>query len=151
MIQILVLVALSSVKQFWTVPVVVLAGYSYWETILINNIGGIAGFFIFYYIGEIKIVRHYFGLLMSAIFRFIGFGNAQKERKKFTRRNRFIIAVKGKYGLIGLSFLTPVLFSIPLGSLLAARYYDEDRRTIPFMISSILFWSVSFTSVLFFF
>lgn len=151
MIQILALVVLSSVKHFWTVPIVVVAGYSYWETILINNIGGLAGFFIFYYIGELKIVKHYFGLLMSWIFKILGFNRKSKEKKKFTRRNRFIVAVKRKYGLIGLSFLTPVLLSIPLGSLLAARYYDEDRRTIPFMILSILFWSFSFTSVLFFF
>jgi hypothetical protein len=151
MIQILALVALSSVKHFWTVPIVVVAGYSYWETIFINNIGGLAGFFIFYYIGELKIVKHYFGLLMLRIFKVLGFNRKSKEKKKFTRRNRFIVAVKGKYGLIGLSFLTPVLLSIPLGSLLAARYYDEDRRTIPFMILSILFWSFSFTSVLFFF
>jgi len=123
----------------------VFAGYSFTSTILITTLGGIAGFFMFFYIGEIKWIRYYFGKIMDFVFHLFGVDRAQKQKKKFNRMNRLIVTVKGKYGLIGLSLLTPVLFSIPLGSLLAARYYDKKKATIPYMIVSIVIWSFTLT------
>ncbi len=151
MLKLLGLVAFSSVKFFWSIPAVVVAGYSFWETILITCFGGLTGFVLFFYIGELKPVRDFFDLIAGWFVRIFGIRKTKKVKRKFTRRNRFIIAVKGKYGLIGLSILTPSLFSIPLGSLLAARYFDKDRRTVPFMVISIILWSFLLTSISLFF
>lgn len=145
-LKILGLATLSGLKFFLGVPATVAAGYSFIPTMLITSIGGIAGFFVFFYIGEIKWIRYYFGKLMDWIFNLLGLERAQKQKKKFSKTNRLIVTVKGKYGLIGLALLTPCLFSIPLGSLLAARYFDDNKATIPYMILSIIFSSFVLTS-----
>ncbi len=137
--------AFSSVKFFFAVPAIVFAGYSFIECVLISSLGGLAGFFVFYYIGELKFIRKYFGMFMDWVFRILGIERIQKEKKKFTRMNRLIVKIRGKYGLIGLAILTPSIFSIPLGSLLAARYYDKNRSTIPYMVTSIILWSLVLT------
>jgi len=144
-IKLLILGAASGLKFIWGVLATVQADYSFISTILITSIGGIAGFFLFFYIGELKWARYYFGKIMDWIFKIMGIERVQKEKKKFSRMNRFIVKVKGKYGLIGLAFLTPCVFSIPLGSLIAARYYDKNKATIPYMILSIVFWSFVLT------
>ena len=140
LLKLLGLFALNAVKFFIGVPATIFAHYSFLETILISSSGGLAGFFAFYYFGE---------LIKIIIFRFFP-PREKPDKKKFTRKNRFIIAVKGKYGLIGLAILTPCLFSIPLGSLLAARFFDEDKRTIPYMSASILIWSLILTTFYYF-
>lgn len=143
--KILSLLAFSAVKFLFAVPTVSLAGYSFFETILITCSGGLAGFFAFYYLGEVQWIRYYVGLIFDKILMFFGYDANKKVKKKFSRKNRLIINVKKKYGIIGLSLLTPVLFSIPLGSLIAARYFDDDNSTIPWMTGSIVFWSFVLT------
>jgi len=144
-IAIISLAAFSGLKFFLAVPATVLAGYSFLNSVLITSIGGIAGFFLFFYIGEMKFIRLYFGKLMDWIFKLLGIERVEKEKKKFNKINRFIVKVRGRFGIMGLTFLTPCVFSIPLGSLLAARYYDKSPVTIPYMILSIIFWSFALT------
>lgn len=133
-------------KFFIAVPAVLIAGYSYWETILISSSGGIAGFFVFFYIGEMKLVRLYLGKIIDWLLGLFGISLATKERKTFSKKTRFIVKVKGRYGIIGLALLTPSVFSIPLGSLIAARYFDDNKITIPVMLFSIVLWSFGITS-----
>ena len=145
-IAILGLMAFSGLKFFFAVPATVLAGYSYFPAIFITAGGGIIGFILFFYIGELKWVRIIFGTLMNWIFKLFGVDRMDREKKIFSRKNRLIVTVKGRYGLIGLALLTPCVFSIPLGSLIAARYYDNRSMTIPYMILSIILWSFILTT-----
>jgi hypothetical protein len=39
-----------------------------------------------------------------------------------------------------------VLISIPIGSIIAAKYFRHDRRTLPVLLSSVLIWSVVLSS-----
>jgi hypothetical protein len=54
--------------------------------------------------------------------------------------------LKHGWGLRGLAALTPILLSIPLGTILAAKYFRHDRRTVPLLLSSVLIWSVVLSS-----
>jgi hypothetical protein len=134
-LQIIGLILFSSVKFFFAPSTIYLSGYSYFETIAITIIGGAIGVFVFFYTG-------------SAIFKFIGDRfSSSKPKRSFSRKNRFIIKVKSSWGLIGLALLSPTLISIPLGCLLASRYFRNDRRTIPFLMGSVVFWSFVLTSL----
>ncbi|MEZ5067446.1 MAG: hypothetical protein R2847_02715 [Bacteroidia bacterium] len=44
---------------------------------------------------------------------------SKKENKPkiFTKRNRRIITLWRKYGLFGIAFITPVILSIPIGTI----------------------------------
>ena len=133
--SVIILWLACTVKFAIAIPALVLAGYSYWQFIIVSISGGLTGFFAFYYFGEaIK-------SLCRRTFR-----KKSGQGKKFRRFTRFIITVKSSYGLAGLALTTPCILSIPVGSLLAVRYFGKDKRTIPFMILSIVAWSFIFTT-----
>ena len=134
-LQIIGLILFSSLKFFLAPSTVYLSGYSYFETIAITIVGGALGVFVFFYTG-------------SAIFKYIGDRFSRGRIKSpFNRKNRLIIKVKSSWELIGLSIITPTLLSIPLGCLLASRYFRNDRRTIPFLMGSVVFWSIVLTTL----
>ena len=127
------LALLASVKYLYTPPVILELGYSFWETIFIMLAGGIAGTLVWYYIG---------GLLIKGIQalwqRVVPPSN--KPKKKFSRKNKLIVKVKSRWGLIGLALITPTIISIPIGTLLAARYFGHNWRTLPYMLLSVVGW-----------
>ena len=63
-----------------------------------------------------------------------------KPKKKFSRKNKLIVRVKSRWGLIGLALITPTIISIPVGTLLAARYFGNNWRTLPYMLLSVVGW-----------
>jgi len=124
---------LSSVKLMFAPGAAAAAGFSFWETVLITSIGGMAGIVFFYFFGHMI---------------FVAIDDFRRKRRKvevpkriFTRRNRFIIALRGKVGIIGLTFLTPAIISIPIGSVVAAKYYYEHRLTLPLLLVFTITWS----------
>lgn len=135
LLKILGLMFLSGIKFFFAPSTTYLAGYSFIETLAITISGGVLGILVFFYFGE----------FLKYLFSGIRF--RKKEKLVFTKSSRRIVSIKEKYGLIGLVILTPILLSIPLGSLLAAKYFDHDKRTIPFLIISVVLWSLLLTSI----
>ena len=90
------------------------------------------------------IVFYYFGSWINKMFDKLFKRKKKKEKKTFTKKNRMVIKIKKKYGLYGLALLTPVVLSIPVGCILASRFYGKDRRTVPFLLASVVLWSVAF-------
>lgn len=136
--KIIGLIIASGLKFFLAPTATVLAGYSFIETICITVTGGCLGFLIFLKFGSI--IRK----LLKKLF-------PSKEKPRFTKRNRFIVNIKSKYGLYGIALLSPCVFSIPLGAILASLFYAKDKRTIPVFIGSIVIWSLILTSLSSFF
>lgn len=71
--------------------------------------------------------------------------NKRKSKKIFTRRNRMLVSIWSRYGLIGVAALTPVIISIPIGTIIATKYVHNIRKVYLYMFLSILFWSVTMT------
>jgi hypothetical protein len=65
-----------------------------------------------------------------------------RSRKIFTRRNRRFVRIWNRYGLIGVAFLTPVVFSIPIGTIVANSLVRNKRKIFVYMFFSVVFWSV---------
>jgi len=129
------LILFSSVKFLFAPSTVYIAGYSFIETLAITMSGGLSGILVFFYFGEL--IKY----LISKI------KIRKKTKKTFTKTSRQIVRIKEKYGLIGLVILTPSFLSIPLGSILAAKYFDHDKRTLPWLITSMIIWSFLLTSI----
>jgi hypothetical protein len=68
-----------------------------------------------------------------------------RNRKLFTKRNRRFVTLWRKYGLFGVSFLTPVVFSPVLGALLVNAFGGSKSKIITYMLISAVFWSVLLT------
>ena len=100
MIEILLVLLLSSVKFAFAVGYMLAKGFNYQNTSLTLLIGGSIGIIVFFYFGTF--INNFLNKITTK----------KKEKKKFSRMNRFIIKIKSSYGLIGLSLLTPIFFSI---------------------------------------
>ncbi len=144
--NIIVTILLASVKFAMTFPLAILEfKFSFFETILWMNIGGILGVFFFAYLSE-SLIR-WIKNLISQRKRKLGIVEKPKKKKKiFTKRNRRIIRIKQRYGLIGIALTTPLLLSIPIGVFLAVRYYPRSRTKYVFLIGSNIAWSFIYTS-----
>jgi hypothetical protein len=113
------------------------------ETILWTNVGGLAGIYFFAFLSE-KLLSWW-----NRTFRRSNKKNLddhQQQKKVFTRRNRRIVRVKQKYGLIGIALITPFLLSIPVGVFLVVRYYRTSRTKFLYLIAANLLWSIIYTA-----
>lgn len=74
----------------------------------------------------------FYGFLKKTLF---------KNRKVFSSQTRKIVHVSNKWGLIGVAFLTPVLFSPVGGTLIAISFGEHKKRIILYMFVSACFWA----------
>ena len=72
---------------------------------------------------------------------------AKKDRQLFTPRNRKIVKIWSKYGLFGIALITPVILSIPIGTIIANSLVSDRKKVIIYMFFSVLFWSITMTSM----
>lgn len=61
-------------------------------------------------------------------------GEVIVRKRVFTRINVFIVWVKMKIGIYGITLLAPLFLSIPIGSIVCAKFYGHRRRTYPLML-----------------
>jgi hypothetical protein len=147
---------LASFKYLFTLPYALLIGVEYELAVLSLLIGGIGGFLFFYYMykpAEMAIkslwerVVHLVPDLILNVLR------RKKEKRKpgFSWRLRFLARLKNTYGMWGIILTTPAFLSVPLGAILARRYYSRKRNLIFYMILSFIGWAVLYSGVIFLF
>lgn len=127
------LLVFSTLKFFFAPSAVLLAGYDFIEAVTIHVSGGYAGFVLFFFAGK-AIVKGWYRIFKK------------KERPLFNKRNRLIIKIKTKYGLLGIAVLTPLILSVPVGALLASYYFPKAQKTLPIFLACIVIWSFILTS-----
>jgi hypothetical protein len=103
-------------------------GLNWMETCLFTVLGMMTSVLIFSQLGKNARAK-----LMS---RFYG------KRKLFSSKNRRIVTVWRKYGLTGVAFLTPIIFSPIVGTIVAASFGESSRRIFTYMLYSAIFWGI---------
>lgn len=138
-----ILVFFISSTKFLFAPSVSLYTFGFWETILFVSIGGIAGVTIFYFgAGWLIDNTHKRRLKKEALLRSQG---KPIIKKVFTPGRRKIIRIKKAFGLIGIAIVTPCIISIPIGSVLAARFYHHKKQTVFVLYLSVIIWAFVLT------
>ena len=141
--QILLTILFSSFKFAATFPLVIIQfEFSFLETILWTNVGGIVGVYFFAFLSE-KLLAWWKRTFRRSNKHLLA--DEQQVKKVFTRRNRRIVRVKQKYGLVGIALITPFLLSIPVGVFLVVRYYRTYKTKFLYLIAANVFWSVIYT------
>lgn len=145
--KIISVVLLSSVKFGLGGLPLALAVYhfSFFKAVVTTSFGGILGIVVFSYLSELILK------LADKVTCWWRKKHPAKPKKKFTFQNKMIVRVKKRFGLIGLAILTPTVLSMPLGMLLAKRYFHNTQRVMVYMISSVLFWAITISSYKLFF
>jgi len=70
--------------------------------------------------------------------------------KKFTRMTRFGVKIRRKFGLIGIAFLTPILFTPPVGAALSIAFRYDKIKIMLQMFTSAVAWALAQTFFFYF-
>ena len=168
-IKIILVILLSSVKFVAGPPFAYYDkkyDFSFFETVLYCVIGGMLGVVLFTFFSKpLFQFWHYFKHKIVKAFRkkpvfsepvadidtpveiHYEYIKSGKTRKVFTARNRKIVRLWKKYGLFGIALITPVILSIPIGTLVANSLVSNRKKIIIYMFFSVLFWSVTMTTM----
>ena len=130
---------LSTVKfVFGGVPLALTYNFSFFESVTVTSIGGFTGCVFFVFLSE-KLVINY----RQRIANKLHLTNKRASKRVFTKKKRFIIKIKARFGLVGIAALTPLLLSIPLGCFVAVRYFKHKQRILIYMFTSVILWSAA--------
>lgn len=110
---------------------------SFIETLLSVIAGMMIGVFLSVFFGE-QIKKH----IVPYFYR---------RKRLFTKRNRKMVRMWRKYGIIGIAFLTPLILN-PIGGTLVVVSFGEQRRNIfVYMLVSAVFWGTIIVSIVYLF
>lgn len=134
---------LSTVKFGITVPVAIRAlHFTFFEAFIFCLASGTVGILFFYFFGK------------SINVWLENYKHKQRIKKgipppkaKFSKKKRLLVKFKAQYGLIGLAFLTPPILSIPFGVLVSVKFYSHSKKLLPYMLISVVFWSLALSYV----
>lgn len=55
-------------------------------------------------------------------------------KRKFTRINKTLVKMKRSVGIYGVTLFAPLFLSIPIGSIVCAKFFGHEKRTFPLML-----------------
>ena len=135
-IQFFSVLLLGGVKFFLAIPLAVQYNFSFWETFILSFIGGVVGVVVF---------AKFRKVVLKIYYRFYPYNYSVKKKKNF--RKIFAVRAVRKYGLFGIAFLTPIIFSIPIGTFIALHFFPNNKKTLPILFASVLGWSFLLTLI----
>lgn len=121
----------SAVKYLFGVGAALGAGFNFLEMMICTVGGGMLGVIFYLYLWE-GIVFLYHKIVPAKPKQFKPVG---KHRRKLLK---FII----KYEIVGIAILTPVLLSVPVGTILAAAFEESKWKIKQYMFLSFVGWSL---------
>lgn len=127
-------VFLASMFKFVIGPTTgIFAGLGIFESAILSSAGMMVSVVIFSYGG--------------AAAREWWFATFRHDRKLFSPRNRKIVKFYIRWGIKGLSFLTPIVFSPIVGTLLAVSFGENKINIFKYMLFSSLFWGFTLSII----
>lgn len=123
----------SMIKFMFSPALGPVLGLTYLETYLANALGALTAMTIFFFAAD------YFHRLSvkrkaNRRRRKIAAGLPIKHKKIFTKRNKTIIRLKNKVGVVIFALFAPFFLSIPIGSIITAKFFGKKKRTYPIMV-----------------
>lgn len=112
-------------------------GLNYFETVASISIGAMISAAFFYFSSEFFLNRarsKRLKLIREAEQKGIPF----KGKKTFSRVNKIVVKLKLGLGKVGICFWAPFFLSVPVGSIIAAKFYGKYSFTFLFILAGIL-------------
>jgi uncharacterized membrane protein len=130
--------ALSMVKFFLGVLAGLTTGLSYLESVFLTILGMMTTVVVLSLLG----IKYRNDVMRQ--FR-------SKNHKTFTPQSRKVVRIWRKFGVMGISMLTPVLFTPIGGTLIVLAFGEKKRQIFKWMLVSAVFWSVVLNGIVFYF
>lgn len=118
---------------------------SYLETFLICAIGGTFSAAIFFYSSEYFIVRSIVNKRKRKE-EALAKGMIWLEKPKFTKTNKFIVRMKRTFGIYGICFWAPFFLSVPIGTIVTAKFYGKLKKSFPLIVAGMFLNSLIMSS-----
>lgn len=131
-LPIIMILAWASSKYVIALGFIFYYDYGFWGSLGLAIAGGMIGVLFFSFLNEQlrALYRHFF---------------PKKEKAhSLTFKQRLIQQVRQKFGLAGIAFLTPVILTVPVGTMVAASLYHNKPRIFAYMFVAFSFWSLLF-------
>ena len=133
----LTLATLATIKfMFSAIPGPAL-GLNYAETVISIFIGAVISGAFFFFSAEYFIHRAQnkrLKLFQEALNK----GEAIAQKRVFSRMNKGVVRLKIRFGKIGICFWAPFLLSVPIGSIIVAKFYGKYSFTFLYVILGML-------------
>lgn len=105
------------------------AQLSFLETFLSTLSGGYFAALIFFYTSDFFMRREKVKRIKK-INKALLSGKTIKRKKVFTKFNKIIVRIKSTIGIYMICWLVPLFLSVPLGTIICAKFYKHDKRTV---------------------
>ena len=109
---------------------------NFFETYFSCILGAIVSSTFFFFLAEYFLKRS-FNKKREVIINAEKNGIILPRKKVFTKMNKSLIKVKHKLGVFGISFLAPLFLSIPVGTIIVAKFYGKNKYSYPLIILGI--------------
>jgi len=124
-----------------------MVGYkiSYWEVVFSTFLGAFISFNFFFFFSGLLMERAKEKKLEKIQ------NGTLKPKKQFSRMNKFIVKMKlSSFGYFVLVIVGPMVLSIPIGSIIIAKFYRRIKLTYWLEMISIFVWALLFTAINFY-
>ncbi len=76
-------------------------------------------------------------------------GTEYIPKRKFTRLNKLMVKLKMRIGIYGITILAPLFLSIPVGSIVCAKFYGHHKKTFPLMVVFMCAYSLLMCAIIY--
>jgi len=128
----LTVIGMSALKYIFGLFTAMGLGFGFLEILLLNVGGGMFGVIVYLYLWD---------LIVKVYRKFVPV-KRRREGLKVTKTSRWIVRIILKYELYGIAFLTPLILSVPLGTLIAIAIEKDKWRIKRFMFVAFLAWTL---------
>jgi len=106
---------------------------SFFQTWLASFLGAVTAAAFFYFGSELVMhISHRKRAKKRA--EALAQGKEPKNYNKVTRTKKMIIRIKWRFGFYGITLFAPLLFSVPIGSYVVAKFYGKYQSAFIFVL-----------------
>lgn len=95
--------------------------------------GGLVSALVFYFMSD-YFMKRYQRKKIEKKLKLEAAGQVYVGKKNFTKINRTIIRLKLGIGQYGICFLAPLFLSVPIGSIICAKFYSHQKNTFSLIV-----------------
>ena len=141
---------LSTIKFMFAPFTGALLKLSFLETFLICAIGGTVSAAFFFYSSELFIVRSIVNKRKRKA-EALANGLEWIEKPNFTKTNKLIVKMKRTFGIYGICFWAPLFLSVPIGTIITAKFYGKLKQSFPLIVIGMFLNSLIMSSIAYLF
>ncbi len=114
---------------------------NFWELFIPTYLGSLLSMAFFYFLSDYFMDRAVKKRAVK-IEKLKQQGISVEPKKIFTKMNKLMVKIKRTFNIYIFTFIAPLFLSIPLGSIVCAKFYGHHKKTFPLMALNMAVYGV---------